>query len=683
MNYITIEEAAILEGLEYYTLYRKIQRNPEEFNTTAVPPETGGRDRILVAIESLSKKARRTFKAKNTAAGEEAPWFIDVDFNWYKKNYKEYFYQAVELSKYIEEFLDYDGKNKTEFANKLAKKCSMGSRTFSGRVKDYVEAKAWATKQSEESGKNFDYFKILSLCRKPREKNTFPSISDEVKVLIENIFYDKKFQENNQPITNLYEDLEDIAKIEDLEIPSYDTVWRYVNQIVKEDGKGAKLLVARGTRHWKNQQMMKRKRDTKSLMVMEVIQGDVHTFDCWVKVKRPNGKMQAIKPGLVAWVDMRSRTLVGWAIAEHPDAQIIKQSLINVIYPKKNKELPYGVPKFLLIDNGKEYTAESLTGRSRKIRVSLDADTKGFYRSIGIEDDMRSLPFQPWSKAQVERLFGSICEKFSKRMDSYVGTLSGSKTSSKVTKDIKRMLESGDLVSIEEFSKLFEKYIVEKYHSKKHGGLKDDGEKLPVPIEVFKSGERYIKAAPPYDYTVSLLMKSEERKVTTMGIKITRDGKAIYYQHQDLTCFIDERVDIRYHPEDITKIFVYSKDGEKICEAVSYELLRIAPKVSEKGFIEHNKDQKIQLRNDRDKVKYRQMTYEERLEKEKEILENADKKIVTPELEVGSQKVTSIPDDQQYKDEMKNKKNKKSKNQNNEYFEMQAAKALAALKKLG
>ncbi|CAH8249920.1 hypothetical protein WJ0W_007106 [Paenibacillus melissococcoides] len=41
--------------------------------------------------------------------------------------------------------------------------------------------------------------------------------------------------------------------------------------------------------------------------------------------------------------------------------------------------------------------------RKRNERVSFDSETKGFYRSIGIKDDMRSLPYQPWSKAQVER----------------------------------------------------------------------------------------------------------------------------------------------------------------------------------------------------------------------------------------------------------------------------------------
>lgn len=420
-------------------------------------------------------------------------------------------------------------------------------------------------------------------------------------------------------------------------------------------------------------------------MVLDVLQGDVHSFDCWVSVKRPNGKLQAIRPALVAWLDMRSRALVGWAIGENPDSQIIKKSLINAIYPKKNELLPYGLPKYLLIDNGKEYTAETLTGRPRTMRVSLDSDIKGFYKSIGIEDDMRSLPYQPWSKAQIERLFGTVCNKFSKREKSYTGTLTGASTSAKVKKDIKKMLENGELKTIEQFSKDFETWVVEKYHTRVHSGLKEQNEEIPIPIEVFNEAERYFKAAPPLEYAISLLMKSEERSVTGMGIKITRDGKSIYYQSPDLEKYIGKRVDIRYHPDDITTIFVYSKEGKKVCEAVSYELLQIAPKLSQKAFEEHNKDQKRHLRSQNETIKYRQMTYEERQQREKNLIENAGKKVVTPELSEEKQKITAIPDDKQYKDEVKEKAKVPKKQQHNEYYEKQAAKALAAIerRKLG
>ena len=52
------------------------------------------------------------------------------------------------------------------------------------------------------------------------------------------------------------------------------------------------LVVANGTREYKNKVMCKRRRDTTSLQVMEMIQGDEHTFDCWVTYKAPNREHQ-------------------------------------------------------------------------------------------------------------------------------------------------------------------------------------------------------------------------------------------------------------------------------------------------------------------------------------------------------------------------------------------------------
>ena len=91
-------------------------------------------------------------------------------------------------------------------------------------------------------------------------------------------------------------------------IPSYQSVCRYISHLMA-DGQleSAHFLAAKGDRAWKNKRMVKALRDTRSLQVMEVLLGDEHTFDCWVSYKLPNGKVTAIKPKLVAWIDARSR----------------------------------------------------------------------------------------------------------------------------------------------------------------------------------------------------------------------------------------------------------------------------------------------------------------------------------------------------------------------------------------
>ena len=61
--------------------------------------------------------------------------------------------------------------------------------------------------------------------------------------------------------------------------------------------------------------------------------------------------------------------------------------------------------------------------------MNFDNETMGFYKSIGIKDDHRALPYEPWSKGQIERFFRTVCNKFTRWMKSYTGTLTGSKTS--------------------------------------------------------------------------------------------------------------------------------------------------------------------------------------------------------------------------------------------------------------
>ena len=165
---------------------------------------------------------------------------------------------------------------------------------------------------------------------------------------------------------------------------------------------------------------------------MEVVMGDEHTFDCWVSYTMPNGKVKAIKPVLVAWIDVRSRTIMGDVMCEHANSQILKESLLKAMYQEHG-----GVPKYLYIDNGKDYTSFEMTGRNRKDRhgneLAFEEDVRGFYRSIGIIDDHRAKPYEAWNKGEVERFFRTVCNKFSKWMTSYTGTLTGLKTSDKVS----------------------------------------------------------------------------------------------------------------------------------------------------------------------------------------------------------------------------------------------------------
>ncbi|WP_250278771.1 Mu transposase C-terminal domain-containing protein [[Clostridium] colinum] len=676
--YISLEEASELEGMSYHSILMRMQRNPQAYNIKKEQAIQGGKDRTFISVSSLSSKAQALYKKKMQAdvpKEEIKDWYIDIDINWYKANYQKNFNEALERFNIVERLFNED-RLKSKI---LAEELNVTERNARRVIDKYLNALQIIEQKRQNSDIDFSYLKVLALAKKVKIQENFYILNEEMKAFLENSYYDKDFLLNNNPITNLYDDFVKWCEFKEIEqIPHYNTIRRYILHIREIDGEGATVLASKGTRAWKNSHMMKRFRDTKALKVLEIVQGDVHTFDCWVSVKRANGSIEAIRPCLVAWIDMRSRALVGWVITECPDAQIMKQSLIHTIYPKANKELPYGVPKYLLIDNGKEYTAKTLTGRERTERVCFDEDAKGFYRSIGIKDDIRSLPYQPWSKAQVERYFSTVEMKFGKRIKSYTGTLTGRKTSGKVQKDIKKMLEKGQLLTIEDFAEKFEQWVVTEFHNKKHRGLIRQGEQTSEPISVFNNADKYVQAPPPLQYAISLLMKGETRVVTNTGIRRTIKGKEVWYTNPELTKYQGRRVEFKYHTEDITKVFVYDENGKFICEAISYELLHIAPKLSEDSLIEHIKDQKRQQQQTNETIKNRRKTYEER----QLDYEEAGKKLVAPTLSNEELKTVAFVNDNRFKEDTKVKQ-KELKTTHNDIKESSKEIAEDYLQRLG
>ncbi|EPR07784.1 Mu transposase C-terminal domain-containing protein [Ruminiclostridium papyrosolvens] len=689
-TFISLEQAAQLEGISYKGMTSRIERNPGSFKTKT-ESRCGGKDRVFVAISSLSTKARKAHKAERKVYREdseivqksqESPWYLDIDLNWYIETHKREYYEAVELSRKIQEFVSYGEGERTAFAEMFAAKLNISKRTLYRYAEGYLESSAWASKLEREEGENFEFFKVLALCRKPKESHTFPSLTEEQKVLIENIWFDPGFSQNHGTIEMLYWKFKDIADCKGWnDYPSIKTVARYIKYLMDNlRGRNAHYLAANGLREFKNARMLKGKRDTTALEVMEFVQGDEHTFDCWVQYTHPNGKIKAVRPKLVAWLDTRSRCIMGDVLCVDANSQILKESLVKMLYSH-----PGGVPKHLHIDNGKDYTSKTNTGQSRNDRrmqeLNFDSETKGFYRSIGIEEWSRSLPYEPWSKGQIERFFGTVCSMFTKWIGSYVGTLTGSKTSGKRKKDIPGMLERGELLTMEEFYGYWTKWKNEVYHKREHSSLRKSREKYITPIELFENGERYYKASPPREYASMLLLKADTALVRNQGI--IKFGTL--YTDYELCHYIGETVNIKWDIDDVTKLYVFNKEGKKICEAVSAELLQIAPRVPQAALEEHIKKQKRQLRETKQELEWYQTPYELRVQNNgtPAVVGGVDLTVKAKKNE----KLIQLPNDKEFRDDVKagsvSKKQKQHKETDDEFFNQKAQQALERLRALG
>lgn len=696
-RYVTLSEAAELEGVKYNTMVRRVLRGQDAFATRTEKPEAGGKDVVLVAVSSLSKQARNAWKEREklkacaeeapasgeTSAGQgpEAPWYVDADIEWYMENYKASYYRAVELGNVVRRFLQYDEGDRTRYAEEFAQQyLGKGQRTLYRYTKAYLEAAAWADKLQRENGAGYEYFKVLCLCRKPKETGSFPSFTPEVKQCIKNIWFNKEFAANLGTREMLYDKLKEVASLNGWEkIPSYQSVTRYISYLMEDEGlKNAWFLASRGTREYRNKVMVKGSRDTKGLKVMQIVMGDEHTFDCWVSYKQPNGTVIAIRPKLVAWIDMRSRALLGDVMCKDGNSEILKHSLLKLIYHDAGS-----VPQYIYIDNGKDYTSETMTGYNRanrrkakqedKMSGYFDDMCKGFYRSIGIIDDHEALPYQPWSKGDIERFFRSVCSAFTKWFSSYTGTLTGSRTDAKVDKDIQRMLKNGELLTMEEFYEKWHEWLHGVYMKKRHRGLKKAGEEWRTPEEVFENAERYFKAAPPKSYATMLMMKSENVRVYQNGI--TRFGYE--YRSDELCAYIGRNVNIKYDPEDMATIYVFDGNGKKLCEAYAQELLQITDAVTEKT-LKHIQMQKRQESRDKKRLEEARIPFEE--------LNEQYIGFNTPtggiDLMVGKKadkgKVISLPQDRTYQQGFRSEK--REEESESDYMNQKAEDALKKLR---
>lgn len=689
--YVTLAEAAELEGVKYNTMVRRLSRKQGDFETKTEKSGTGGRDVVLVAVSSLSKQARNAWKEREklklsteghgSEQKPEVPWYVNVDIDWYIENYKERYYKAVELGNVVRKFLQYDEGDRTKYAEEFAREhLGKGQRTLYRYTKAYLEACAWADRLQKENGAGYEFLKVLCLCRKPKETGCFPSIKPEVKQAIKNIWFNEGFARNQGTREMLYEKLTAIANINKWEkIPSYQTVRRYISYLMENEGmRNAWYLASRGEREYKNKVMVKGERNTKDLQVMQVVMGDEHVFDCWVAYTHPNGKVTAIKPRLVAWVDIKSRRILGDVMCKDANSGILKQSLLKLLYKDAGS-----VPQYIYIDNGKDYTAKNMTGYARddRKRMEFDDTTKGFYKSIGIEDYHRALPYYAWTKGQIERFFGTVCNKFTKWFTSYTGTLTGSKTFAKVEKDIKGMLERGELLTLDEFYEKWTKWLHEVYEVRESEALKKQGEEYKTPLGCFENAEKYFKACPPKKYATLLMMKSDRCFVRTVGIKMN----GYTYRSDDLCDYINGYVDVKYDPHDMATIYVF-KDGKQVCEAQSQELLVFASEngVEQKALKEHLGRQKRQLKQDREKLYEANVPFTELNEQYvgfNEATGGIDLMIGGKKQDKAA-KVTAIPKDRTYQQGFRAEKREED-GQDSEYMSRQAENALRKLRAIG
>lgn len=317
-------------------------------------------------------------------------------------------------------------------------------------------------------------------------------------------------------------------------------------------------------------------RDISKIEVGDVLIADGHVLNFQV-INPFTGK--PTRATLVGFLDWKSTALVGYEIMMTENTQCIASALRNAII---NLCI---IPKVVYQDNGKAFKA--------KYFQSCDFDEEGFngiYVNLGIKS-VFAKPYNARAKV-IERFFLEFQEEFEKLMPSYIGTSIENKPAwmkrgEKLHRDMHKKLSNNYIPTIQELIKYIDCWL--DYHNSK-----------PCPNNRSKTIQEMLNDISKENIDKSILndlmMKTEARTINKHGITFL----GMHYR-SDYLLDLREKVFIKYSLFDLSKVLVYSINGEFLCIARQVE--KVHPMANHLGTVKDMEQFKQQIQKQQRRFK--------------------------------------------------------------------------------
>lgn len=179
-----------------------------------------------------------------------------------------------------------------------------------------------------------------------------------------------------------------------------------------------------------------------------------------------NSDGSVVFPWVTAWRDYKSGKWLGWILqCGHPNSDHIFQSFYYAVEK-------YGLPKDVIIDNGKDYRSKDFAG-GRKFKIEADEfKTTCMLEELNVKANF-ALPYNAQTKP-IERDFLKIKELLSKHCIGYRGG-NVVERPEKLAKEIK----AGKIISFDVFKEVFDDFVINVLNKrpsrgKNHEGLSPD-----------------------------------------------------------------------------------------------------------------------------------------------------------------------------------------------------------------
>lgn len=285
---------------------------------------------------------------------------------------------------------------------------------------------------------------------------------------------------------------------------------------------------------------------------------DNHTFDVFVN----DGEHEKpVRVYLTAFQDVRSRKFVGWEVTMNPCSQATLTALRRGIEE-------YGLPDMILSDNGREFLTHDIGGRGFRKggKVSKEEhEIPTILDNLGIK--FTTAMVRNARAKIIERAFLEVKNNFSKMFDGYTGGT--------IAERPERLKKTGkdaeNFIILPEFIQYVDKYIRYIFNKHKHNGVGMNGR---TPDQVYAECMVEKRIATPEQLNLMMMRHSRMQTVSKEGVYLNLYGQKLYFQSEDLILrHIKEKVYIRYNPDDMAEVRIYSSEDRFLCTAQQVRLL--------------------------------------------------------------------------------------------------------------
>ncbi len=393
------------------------------------------------------------------------------------------------------------------------------------------------------------------------------------------------------------------AKQEGWTWPGLRTIERLVRERITHDEL---VLTREGREAWDRKCKAPIEQDPDLYQVGERWEADHSRLDFLARVQR-GGRWVAERLWLCAFMDWRSRRLVGWQIDERANSDTIRAALLRAL-----RDDSVSPPEKVWLDNGKDFASAEMVGATKTERRRARGEDNrvgwgGILRLLQIEPHF-AIPYNPNGKPRVEKVFDFMHRDFCRGFNSWIGSKPGD-----VDKHRRAELASAErimeLPTPEQVRDRFAEWV-EFYNKRSEHSIEDlaDGDRRLSPVEFYEANlpARRVLARPEM---LRLLEPRWSRalKVRKVGISLSLSGTTLRFGDTnpalDAYRNTERLVRVTYDPSDLSRVHVYDAESLRlVCIANANERTRSGGPVSAEALKRANKQRREQMRRAKERI---------------------------------------------------------------------------------